>query len=59
MLHATRLAASIYELDRELRDKIKHGHDLKTADEAMERIRNAIREKLEDAGVPLEVVFEL
>ena len=38
-------------------DKLNHGHDFKTADEALEWCRDALFRKLEEEGVNLEELW--
>ena len=44
--------AALWEIDSLLRNALKHGHEFKTADAALETVRNRLHEELE--GVPWE-----
>ncbi len=44
--------AALWEIDSLLRNALKHGHEYKTADEALEAIRNRLHEELD--GIPWE-----
>ena len=54
--HAMDFALAIQDLDNELRGWLKYGHEFKNADEAMEKIRDVLRESLDDNGVNLEML---
>ena len=51
-IHGADYHAAIWELDQFLRDALKYGHQYKTADDALEAVRNRLHEELE--GVPWE-----
>lgn len=44
--NATALALAVYEVDKVYRGWLKHGHTFKTADEALEAARAALREEV-------------
>lgn len=44
--------AALWEIDSLLHNVLKHGHEFKTADAALETVRNRLHEELE--GVPWE-----
>jgi hypothetical protein len=49
-------ALSCWDLDMYLRDKVKHGHGFKDADEALEAVRDKVREILADRNLTLEMI---
>lgn len=44
----------VTNLDEWLRTKLKHGHDFKTADDALQAMRDELREECEDRALVLE-----
>jgi len=44
----------LWDLSQLLRDKLKYGHDHKTADEAIEAIQRELFGLIEDSGCPLD-----
>ena len=40
----------LWNIDQELRDYLKHGHKFKSADEAIEAIRDSLRKNMEEYG---------
>jgi len=55
-VNAANLYSSLWDMDQELRKLLKYGNDLKTADEALERMREFLRETMADHGVSLDMV---
>jgi len=48
----------LYQLDERIRRMIKHSaHNLKTSDDALEKVRDMIREELDDKGVPFDLLW--
>ena len=41
----------LWDLDQELRNWLKHGHEFKETGEALEAVRSRIHELMEDQGV--------
>lgn len=55
LLHANDMFCVLWDiLETELRNKLKYGHEFKTADEALEWCRSCIVESLEHYGVNLD-----
>jgi hypothetical protein len=52
--HGVDWALVAFEMDACLRRWLKHGHNFKTADEALEGVREALSRSLESRGVSLE-----
>lgn len=52
-LQAADMKLIIYTLDNMLRGYLKHGHDFKTASEAIETIRKNLHEDLESYSINL------
>lgn len=48
-VHAPQLAASLCDLDEALRTWLKHGHEFKTADEALQACRDHLMDSLPTA----------
>ena len=49
---------AVSNIDERIRRMLKHNaHGLKTSDEALEKVRDVIREELEDKGVPLDLLW--
>ena len=44
----------VREIDTFLRNKLKYGHDFKSADEALETLRKLLREEMELEHISLE-----
>lgn len=44
-------ADTLWQVDQKLRNYLKHGHDFKTTDEALEDIRNHIYELMTEHGI--------
>ena len=55
--HGVAWATVVWDMDQWLRGKLKHGHDFKTADEALEVVRRALQETLDGDGLSLEVLL--
>lgn len=49
--------STIFLLDERIRGMLKHGHKFKNAEEAFEKVRDMIREILEDKDVPLGLLW--
>jgi len=43
----------VWEFDQKLRGYIKHGHEFKSADEAVEHIRKQLHEEMNDRNLQL------
>ena len=43
-----------YDMDQWLRGKLKHGHEFKSADEALEATRDELRRNAYDSGLSLD-----
>jgi hypothetical protein len=41
----------LWEIDQNLRNSLKHGHEYKTADEAMEKMRELIGQEMSERGL--------
>ena len=48
-LHGMAYRAALTDIREALRSKMKHGHDFKTANEALEYVRQVVQDALEDA----------
>jgi hypothetical protein len=48
---ATDLRSAVSDFDNELRDWIKHGHNFKTADEALDKARETLYVYLNSYGI--------
>jgi hypothetical protein len=55
-VHAADLYLTLLDMDNWLRNKLKYGHDLKTADEALEIARDKLFDVMEDRGVNLDMM---
>ena len=53
-LHGMDWKSVVWEIDQFLRDKLKYGHDFKSADEALEKTREELRDILQSFGLFLE-----
>jgi hypothetical protein len=48
----------LFQLDERIRRMLKHNaHNFKTSDEAFEKVRDMIREELDDKGVPFDLLW--
>lgn len=45
-LDAGRWESVVWELDRQLRDWLKYGNEIKSADEALEKVREKLRDEM-------------
>lgn len=50
-VHALDWKLVVYEVDMYLRNKLKHGHDLKTADQALEAVRDYLWSECKDRNL--------
>jgi hypothetical protein len=48
---ATDLRSAVSDFDNELRNWIKHGHDFKNADDALEKVRESLYVYLNSYGI--------
>jgi len=55
-VHAMDWALTAWDLDRELRNWLKHGHKFTTADEALEAVREMLREILDSRNITLDMI---
>ncbi len=55
-VHAENLYFALYEIDGQLRNWLKHGHEFKTADEALEAVREFLNDELRDRNCSLEMM---
>lgn len=55
-IKATDLYLSLFDLDQKFREYLKHGHDFKTADEALEAMWDNLHEIMTDHGVSLDMM---
>jgi len=55
-VHAMGFALSCHELDNELRKYLKYGHEFKSADHALEEIRDSLFHIMADYGVSLDMI---
>jgi len=55
-VNASSLASIIWAIDQRLRGWLKHGHDHKTADAAIEAIRNELREEFSTRGLTMDMI---
>jgi len=53
---AMKWALTSWDLDQWLREKLKYGNEFKTADEALEAVRDELREILEKYNISLEEI---
>ena len=54
--HGMDWVLTVFDLDREMRIKIRHGHELKSADEALQYIRAFLHETLNDRNLTLDMI---
>lgn len=54
--NAMNWALTLYELDNVLRSAMKHGHEHKTADDALEAIRETLHAELSAHDVSLDMI---
>ena len=50
-LNGGKWAGVVWELDRALRSGLKYGHDWKTANEALEAVRDGLAREMEEEGL--------
>lgn len=55
-IHGQDFALVCVDIDQVLRDWLKHGHNFKTADEALQEIRDVLHGCLDDRGISLEMI---
>jgi len=55
-VHGLDWALVVWEIDQQLRSKLKYGHEFKTVDEALEKIRTYLHTYIEEKGVSLEML---
>lgn len=49
-------ALTVWKINQKLRDWLKHGHQFQSADEALEKVRDYLREVLEDKNLSLDMI---
>lgn len=54
-LHGADYSIVCQELDERLRGWLKYGHEFKTIEEALESVRNELRQLLEDRYITLDM----
>jgi len=54
--HGMDFALTCHDIDQQLRNWLKHGHEFKTADAALEAVRENLRKCLESYGVSLDMI---
>ena len=55
-VHAMGWALTAWDMDAMLRTWLKHGHEFKDADVAIESIRDSLHEILDSRGLSLEMI---
>jgi len=55
-IHAMDWALTAWDMDNELRNWLKRGHKFTTADEALEAVRDMLREILERRNITLDMI---
>ena len=55
-VNAASLASVIWAVDQRLRGWLKHEHEYKTADAALESVRDLIREEMSDRGMTMDMI---
>jgi hypothetical protein len=54
--HASDFYLSLFDMDQYLRNILKYGHEFKSADEALEKVREELHEIMTERNVSTEMV---
>jgi len=55
-VHAMDWALTVWDMSRELRDWLKHGHEFKTPDEALEAVQSKLFDIIESYNITLDSI---
>lgn len=55
-INAVKFALVCWNMESKMRDWLKYGNDFKTPDEAIESLREHLRELLDDSNISLDMI---